>query len=89
MVRIGVDMIELEDEVKKFRKIINCREHVKECIGEAALYEQMAEECTELAQALLKKARKLRGDNPTPRTMKEINDSIEERIRGLRVNRHK
>ena len=71
-------MIELEDEVKKFRKIINYREHVKECIGEAALYEQMAEECTELAQALLKKARKLRGDNPTPRTMKEINDSIEE-----------
>ena len=71
-------MIELEDEVKKFRKIINYREHVKECIGEAALYEQMAEECTELAQALLKKARKLRGNNPTPRTMEEINASIEE-----------
>ena len=71
-------MVECESELEKFRKMLKCREHVKECIGGAALYEQMAEECTELAQALLKKARKLRGDNPTPRTMEEINASIEE-----------
>ncbi len=71
-------MIEYESELKKFRKMLDRRKYVKECIGDAALYEQMAEECTELAQALLKKARKLRGDNPTPRTMEEIDASIEE-----------
>ena len=71
-------MIECESELEKFRKMLKCREHVKKCIGEAALYEQMAEECTELAQALLKKARKLRGNNPTPLTMEEIDASIEE-----------
>ena len=72
-------MTEFEDEeLQKFRKVLECREHVKECIGEAALCEQMAEECTELAQVLLKKARRLRGDNPTPLTMDEINANIEE-----------
>lgn len=37
-------------------------------IGEAALYEQLAEEAAELAQAALKMSRKLRGENPTPKT---------------------
>ena len=35
-------------------------------IGEPALLEQLAEECTELAHACLKLARKLRAENPTP-----------------------
>ena len=35
-------------------------------IGEPALLEQTAEECTELAHACLKLARKLRAENPTP-----------------------
>lgn len=39
---------------------------IKEELSEAAIYEQLAEECTELAHACLKKARKLRGENPTP-----------------------
>jgi NTP pyrophosphatase (non-canonical NTP hydrolase) len=71
-------MIEYKSELEKFRKMLDRRKYVKECIGEAALYEQMAEECTELAQVLLKKARRLRGDNPTPLTMDEINANIEE-----------
>lgn len=39
---------------------------VKDNLSEASLYEQMAEESAELAQACLKKARILRGENPTP-----------------------
>lgn len=45
-------------------------------IGEAAVWEQLAEECTELAKAALKMARKLRMENPTPLTMAEIQNSI-------------
>lgn len=40
-------------------------------IGEPALMEQLAEECSELAQAALKLARKERGENPTPKTLGE------------------
>lgn len=40
-------------------------------IGEPALLEQLAEECSELAQAALKLARKERGENPTPKTLGE------------------
>jgi len=54
-------------------------EFIKEKVPRAARYEQMAEECCELAQVLLKKARKLRGENYTPKTLIEINaDIIEE-----------
>ena len=42
-----------------------------EKIGEPAMLEQLAEECTELAKAALKKARILRGENPTPVTERE------------------
>ncbi len=51
---------------------------IKSTIPEAARCEQMAEECAELAQALLKKARKLRNENFTPKTMDEIDNSIDE-----------
>ena len=47
-------------------------------LSEAALYEQLAEECVELAHACQKKARKLRGENPTPLEMSEIDDNISE-----------
>jgi len=55
-------------------------EFIKEKIPKAACYEQMAEECCELAQALLKKARKLRGENYTPKSNLEINKSIIEEL---------
>lgn len=41
---------------------------VLDMIGTAALLEQLAEESAELAQAALKMARKLRNENPTPKT---------------------
>lgn len=40
-------------------------------IGEPALLEQLAEECSELAQAALKLARQERGENPTPKIFTE------------------
>lgn len=38
-------------------------------LGEPALLEQLAEECSELAQAALKLARVKRGENPTPKAL--------------------
>lgn len=42
------------------------RSTIVETIGLPAFLEQMAEEASELSQASLKFARKLRGENPTP-----------------------
>jgi len=39
---------------------------INQKVSEAGLYEQLAEEAAELAHAALKKARILRGENPTP-----------------------
>ena len=46
--------------------------YIRDHVSEAAMYEQLAEECTELAQATLKMARKIRGENPTPKTKQGI-----------------
>lgn len=53
---------------------------IKENASQASLYEQLAEECTELAQAALKKARKLRGENYTPLSDKEIDKKVKEEV---------
>lgn len=58
---------------------------IQELIPEAALYEQLAEECSELAQACLKKARKIRDENYTPKTMKEIDANLEEEYTDVRL----
>lgn len=44
------------------------------------LLEQLAEECCELAQAALKKARIIRAENPTPKTMIEVEAAIKEEL---------
>lgn len=49
-----------------------------ENIGEAAMLEQTAEECSELAQACLKLARKIRNENPTPKSVDEIKENLAE-----------
>lgn len=52
---------------------------MKECVGEPAMLEQLAEECTELAKAALKLARIERGENPTPVNKEDaIENLIEE-----------
>ncbi len=48
--------------------------------GEAACLELLAEECTELAHACLKLARKQRGENPTPTTILQCVKDIHEEI---------
>ena len=54
-------------------------------IGEAATYEQLAEEAAELAQAALKVARVLRGENPTPVTAEEATAHIIEEFTDVAV----
>lgn len=51
---------------------------VQSKLSEAALYEQLAEECVELAHACQKKARFLRGENPTPLTESDIDVMVDE-----------
>ena len=45
-------------------------------IGKPAMLEQMAEECSELTQVLLKYVRKLRNENPTPKSESEIKRNL-------------
>lgn len=52
-------------------------------IGLPAMYEQLAEECAELAQASLKMARILRGENPTPKTRFDVGCNIEEEFNDI------
>jgi hypothetical protein len=47
-------------------------------IGKAAMLEQLAEECTELAKAALKMARIIRNENSTPVTEEEAIANIRE-----------
>lgn len=49
-------------------------------IGAPAALEQCAEECSELAQACLKLARKIRGENPTPCSEESLYAALEEEI---------
>lgn len=51
---------------------------IEEHMTRASLYEMLAEEATELAQASLKMARILRGENPTPVGAQDAYKSVEE-----------
>ena len=54
-------------------------------IGKPAMLEQTAEECAELAHACLKEARRLRGENPTPKTTPECWLAISEKLTDLQI----
>lgn len=54
-------------------------------IGVPALLEQTAEECCELAQACLKMARKLRDENPTPKSVEDIRESFIEEVADVKL----
>ena len=56
-------------------------------IGVPALLEQTAEECCELAQACLKMARKLRDENPTPKSIEDIRDNLVEEMADVQLCR--
>ena len=63
-------------EIETFKKLCDIRHRV----SYAALLEQTAEECVELAHALLKEARYYRGENPTPMDIFDIKTNINEEI---------
>lgn len=54
-------------------------------IGTPATLEQLAEECCELGQAALKLARKLRGENPTPKSEVECRNALREEMADVLV----
>ena len=56
-----------------------------EVVGEPAMLEQCAEECTELAQACLKMARKMRNENPTPAAMNDILQNLNEEVADVMI----
>lgn len=58
---------------------------IVEHIGVPALLEQTAEECCELAQACLKMARKLRDENPTPKSIEDVRESLVEELADVDV----
>ena len=58
---------------------------IRNQLSDAAKFEQMAEECIELAHACLKKARKIRNENYTPRKMFEIDDNISEELTDVMI----
>ena len=56
-----------------------------EKIGDAAMLELAAEECTELAQACLKMARDMRGDMPSFKSKEELYDHLCEEVADVRI----
>lgn len=58
---------------------------IAEKLSKAAILEQMAEEAAELAQAALKLARILRGENPTPVTEDAAELALQEEYCDVRV----
>lgn len=53
---------------------------ILEMIGTAAMLEQLAEESAELAKAALKMARKIRNENPTPKSHTDCVANLQEEI---------
>lgn len=49
---------------------------VKENISSASIYEQLAEECCELAQVAIKLSRHERKENPTSKSLNELIDNL-------------
>ena len=62
-----------------------CSREIRHKVPEAALYEQLAEECVELAHAALKLARIKRRENPTPVSVEEAMGAVMEEYTDLRL----
>ena len=60
------------------REIYDAWSHFSDLVGEPAVYESLAEECSELAKAAQKMARALRKENPTPVTEEEAKKMVDE-----------
>lgn len=60
-------------------------ELIRDRVPLPAVYEQLAEECSELAHAALKAARRMRYENPTPRPIHEILADVNEEATDVHV----
>lgn len=58
---------------------------IRNAVPTPALYEQLAEECAELAHAALKVARKMRNENPTPLQLQDLLDEVAEEATDVQV----
>ena len=65
--------------------VYECSREIKQKVSEAALYEQLAEECVELAHAALKLARIKRGENPTPISVEGALGAVMDEYTDLRL----
>lgn len=59
-----------------FRPLTIDERYILKNLDPPTLYDQLAEECNELAQAALKASRAFRGSNPTPKSYDEIVDDL-------------
>lgn len=53
---------------------------IRRGLSPAAIFEQLAEECVELAQCALKQARIIRGENPTPADIVDVVKATDEEV---------
>ena len=53
-------------------------QYIRDNSTEASLYEQLAEECIELAFVCISKARLLRGESPSTKNHEDLDNSIDE-----------
>lgn len=82
---IAHDIWATNEAVKNYSAGIRKKELLVDAIGKPALLEQTAEECTELAQACLKYARYLRGENKVHRSFAGIRANFNEEIADVSV----
>lgn len=73
--RIAALVCAERDRIKASKEVT-----VMDQIGEPAFLLQLAEECSELAQAALKLVRKMGGENPTPKTFEQYRSSLQEEM---------
>jgi NTP pyrophosphatase (non-canonical NTP hydrolase) len=62
------------------KDILRKTEYIRETLSEPTRLELLAEEAAELAKAALKLARKMRDENPTPKTMEECIENYNEEV---------
>lgn len=60
-------------------------EEIRDKVGEAELLAQLAEKAAELAQAALKLRRALDGKNPTPKTIEECRENLNEEFADVAI----
>lgn len=82
---IAHDIWATNEAVKNYSAGIRKKELLVDAIGKPALLEQTAEECTELAQACLKYARYLRGENKVHKPLHTIKANFNEELADVAI----